>query len=261
MCKPDLMILSGIFFYSMLIPDIASAEMGKIPDWTPVTRQEVLDVINNTPEGEKPNLKEKDFRGQDMSGIDFRGADLFYTHMRDVNLSGSNFENANLDLAIMPGTNLEGANFRNARLNITELGDAILKGADLTETEFIVKAKGADFEGATLVRIKGGANMNNQSMGMLRTILDYANLKNANLQDADISFCTMKFGNLMNANLNGANLTWCDLSKADFTGADLTNANLTKAKLTGTIFKNIKGKDTIIGLDTARDIKSAEFDR
>jgi len=74
-------------------------------------------------------------------------------------------------------------NLRNTTMNNSELGGANLKNADLTGAEFIAKAKGANLEGAIMVRLKGGANMDNQSMGMLRTILDYANLENANLEE------------------------------------------------------------------------------
>jgi uncharacterized protein YjbI with pentapeptide repeats len=260
-CNPDSSVVAIFSLFTLLIPAVTLSGTGTISDWIKITRQEVLEVIHNTPPGTKPDLKGKDFRGQDMSGIDFQGADFFYTHMRGVNLSGSNFENANLDLAIMPGANLEGVNLRNSTMNNTELGGANLRNADLTDAVFMAKAKGANLEGATMVRIKGEANMNNQSMGMLRTILDYANLENANLEDANLSFCTMQFGNLQNANLRGANLTWCDLSKAVFTGADMTGVNLTKAKLTGTVFKKIKGRDTIVGLDTARDVRNAEFEQ
>ena len=51
-----------------------------------------------------------------------------------------------------------------------------------------------------------------------------------------------------------------DLSNVNFTGADMTGANLTDAKLTGTVFRDIKGKDSLIGLDKARDSKNAVFD-
>ena len=101
--------------------------------WQKMTRTQVLELIQQTPSGEKPNLKQKDFRGEDMSYINFKGADLFYTHMRNVNLDGANFENATLDLAIMLGANLEGASFHNATLISTGMDGTNLNNADLSD--------------------------------------------------------------------------------------------------------------------------------
>ena len=69
-----------------------------------------------------------------------------------------------------------------------------------------------------------------------------------------------EFADFSGANLRGADLSRCELAGADFNGADLTGANLTLADLQGAKFTGITGRDAIIGLDQAVNVKSAHFD-
>ena len=81
-----------------------------------------------------------------------------------------------------------------------------------------------------------------------------------NLQDADLSRCNLPNARLSFANLTRANLTGMDLSSADLSGATLNQANLTGVNLTDAYLFGVRGwdtvigKDTIIGLDTAKHV-------
>ena len=47
---------------------------------------------------------------------------------------------------------------------------------------------------------------------------------------------------------------------AGSSGTDLSGANLRKADINGARFKGIKGREEIIGLDTAKNLRAARFD-
>jgi len=47
---------------------------------------------------------------------------------------------------------------------------------------------------------------------------------------------------------------------ADFSGADLSGANFRKADVLDARFRNIKGRDKIIDINTAQNLETAVFD-
>ena len=63
-------------------------------------------------------------------------------------------------------------------------------------------AQSADFTGA-----KMGADMKNQSMGLMRTDLSGANLSGADFSGADLGRALLRFANLTGAKLIGASLS------------------------------------------------------
>jgi uncharacterized protein YjbI with pentapeptide repeats len=251
--KPICLLISLVLFYST---NAQAAEA----NWQKMTRDEVVEVLSQSSPENGANLELKDFRGLDLSGVDFSGANLFYTHMKSADLSNGIFDNANLDLALMMSANLENASFKNAALNNTNLENSNLKNANFSGARVVAKMSRADLIGANLSNMKAGISMHNQSMGMIRTELESASLRDVTMKDADLAFCNMKFAKLQNSDLRGVNFSNCDLSGADFTGANLTDANLTEAKLTNTRFYGITGKETIKGLDKAVDKHLAKFD-
>lgn len=95
--------------------------------------------------------------------------------------------------------------------------------------------------------------------------LNEANLRGANLAGANLRDAKLFDAKLNDANLAGANLTGADLRSAQLTGANLNDANLNDANLTGADLRSaslggvigwdtVKGKDTIVGLDTAFNV-------
>ena len=112
--------------------------------------------------------------GADLSGTDFKWADLNGADLSNANLTGINFKWASLMDADLLGANLTGADLRWA-----DLDGADLEGADLTGTD-----------------------------------LRWTTLMGANLSNADLRGAIIDGTNLDEANLTGANLTGVNLHSA-----------------------------------------------
>ena len=153
--------------------------------------------------------------------LDFVGAKLVATDLRDIDLSGINLTRANL----------RGSDLTDTNLNNTDLSGASLAGADLS---------GAMLGDANLK----GANLQRCSLALAN--LGGANLAGANLQEANLSNA-----NLSDADLTDANLTNADLHQAGLVLTTLTGANLAGANVTAARFK----KDRGISEEMERDLK------
>jgi len=94
--------------------------------------------------------------------------------------------------------------------------------------------------GAKLVDLKGGADMRNQPMGLMRTDLTGADLTGSNLTGA----------NLQHARLVRANLTNTTLTRVDVTNADVNSA----------IFRGARGRDSMIGWNKTINADQAILD-
>ena len=93
-----------------------------------------------------PNLE-----GADLSGIDFKWADLDEADLKGANLSGANLSWASLQLTDLTGANLTGADLRWATLDGADLTGANLTGTDLRWTVLPdADLPGADLRGATI---------------------------------------------------------------------------------------------------------------
>ena len=207
-----------------------------------------------------PQLIEVSARGADLSGIDFRGADLRGSDFKGANLAGANLENVNLDLVVASQANLSGANLSKASLYGVVLLGANLRGANLSGALLVGNLGKADLEDARLEGLRGGANMKNQSMGLIRLRIQYARLDRAVLKNADLSVCDARFASFAGADLEGADLSRCDLRGTDFTGANLDRANFSGARIHGAAFLRIRGRDRSVGLDRAEGADDARFD-
>ncbi len=103
--------------------------------------------------------------------------------------------------------------------------------------------------GATLVGIQGGADMKNQSMGLIRTVLNSANLEHANLRRADLSRAKLEFATLTGADLRDAVFTGASFAGADLTNAQVSGLDLTGADVAGARLRNLSGLEQANGLD------------
>ncbi len=240
-------------------------------------RAEVEAVLKETLPGQPAQLARWSLESADLHSLNFAGAnlshaDLFAANLSDANLTGANLSGARLDLAWLMRSNLTHANLIGALLhgpvvapgmeNIPK--DApILVGANLSGAKVIARLNG-NAEGANFAHADLGADIRNQSMGMLRTDFDGANLRHANFEGTNLSYAVMRFADLTGADLRGARLVYTDLSGADLTGADLTGTDLTHADLTDAILKHAILKNTILedttlagakGLETAKGQK------
>lgn len=87
-----------------------------------------------------------------------------------------------------------------------------------------------------------------QSMNLLATRLDDANLNGANL-----SYANLASASLRNANLSGANLVGANLDGADLTGADLSQADLRYATFRGAHLEGTRLEGAMFGKTVWRD--------
>ena len=130
--------------------------------------------------------------------------------------------------------------------------NATLDGANLSGARITADLTGARLVGTVLTGANLGADMKNQSMGLMRAILKSSNLERAILRDADLSRVDLEFASLQNADLTnaslrgaalgGATLVRVTLDGADFNGADLASTRLIEP----------------IGLDAAKNFDKAQ---
>ena len=93
----------------------------------------------------KQNLKQGDYSGALLTGVDLSGSNLLGAFFEDADLSGANlqgsnlmtadFTNADLHNANLQGSNLSGADFRHANLTGAQLQGANLNSAVWSDTE------------------------------------------------------------------------------------------------------------------------------
>jgi uncharacterized protein YjbI with pentapeptide repeats len=224
--------------------------------------EQVREILAAATQERPADLSAKSLDNLDLSNLDFKlanlaGSNLFGAKLDGADLSGANLSRARLDLAWIMRANFTHADLSNASL----LGLVVSTGFDFSPAE-APSFKAANFSGARIVarlsrfdlsnanftEAKMGADMRNQSMGLMRTDLSGANLSRANFTRADLSRASMRFANLAGANLTGANLSGADLSGADLTGADLTGADTTEADLGGAVLSDVRGLETVKGL-------------
>jgi uncharacterized protein YjbI with pentapeptide repeats len=123
----------------------------------------------------------------------------------------------------------------------------IFKGADFSGAHILARLSRFDLSNANFTAARLGADLKNQSMGLMRSDLSGANLAGANFSKADLSLALLRFANLTAANLAHAYLSGADFSGADLTGADLTGADATEADFGGAVLTRARGLDTMKG--------------
>lgn len=211
---------------------------------------------------------------------DFSGKSLEKLDLSNLDLSGVNFTNANMRAVKLDGTKLRAANLSGAILNLAWVMRADFTDADLSRASMqgpvvapgleislahapiFTRAKfpgarviarfsrfdlrEADFSGAHL-----GADMRNQSMGLMRMDFTSANLEGANFAGADLGRALLSWANLRTTNFRGAKLHMANFVGADLRGADLTGADATGATFEQARLEGVSGLATVKGLKIA----------
>jgi uncharacterized protein YjbI with pentapeptide repeats len=159
------------------------------------------------------------FKGADLTGVDFSHTELFQAQLAGVVLNNAQLVGANLNFA-----DLHGAKLRGAILGIqpgTEGEAATLRGAFMTDIDLTdADLRSADLTGAHLYG-------DQQQTLLVRTRLDSASFVNAICSGARFS------GSLNNAVFNGAQLV-----NTVFNGATLTGTKFDDAYLQGADFSS-----------------------
>lgn len=224
-----------------------------------MTREDVLAVLRAAA-GEPADLSERDLSGLNLSGMDLRRVNLRGANLKGADLSAADLSDSNLDTAILRGADLQDAKLRNVSAFATVFAQADLRGSDLSGALLVCNLEYAKLDGANLTAARMGADMRNQPMGLMRVSLRKASLRGANLDGADLSRGMLEFADFSGASLRRANLLRSDAGGANFSAADLTDANFTQTDIQSAKFPGIKGRETIIGLDTALNRGAAIFD-
>ena len=226
------------------------------------TAEQVRRILAAASPDKPADLSGKPLENLDLSNLDFKqsdlsGADLFGAKLVGANLAGAKLSRAKLDLAWIMRANFTNADLSDASLlglvvssglDISPAEAPVFRGANFSGARIIARLSRFDLSGANFANAKMGADMKNQSMGLMRADLSGSNLSGANFSGADLSRALLRFVDLTGADLSGADLTGADLSGADLTGADLTGADATDADLGGAVLKNVRGLETVKGL-------------
>lgn len=236
--------------------DMSSPEMTE----SELTREDLLAVLSVASRDGRIDLTSKRLSGLDLRGVDFKGANLRWARMNNTDLRGAILRNAILDSAWLIDANLERADLRNASLASTQMRRANLRNADLSGARIVANLQRADLRGADLSNANMAADMKNQSMGLMRTVvrmakLDGADMRNVNAMRIDAEYASLRGAKLDNASFRGAELTGADLTEASVAGLDLSGSDVSGAYLMKLI-----GKEKIIGLDKVKNLSDAETD-
>lgn len=113
----------------------------------------------------------------------------------------ANFTSANLSHASLLGPIVS------STLETSPAEAPTFKEANFSGARIIARLSRFDLSGANFTAAKLGADMKNQSMGLMRTDLSGANLARANFSQADLGRALMRFANLSGADLSGAELS------------------------------------------------------
>lgn len=227
-----------------------------------LTVDQVREMLGSATRDKPADLSGKSLENLDLSNLDFRRANLsranlFGAKLVGADLSGANLSGAKLDLAWIMRANFTNADLSHASLRglvvspgleILPAEAPVFRGANFSDAQIVARLSQFDLQGANFANAKMGADMKNQSMGLMRTDLSGSNLAGANFSKADLSRALMRFANLTGANLSDADLSGADLSGADLTGANLTGANAADADFGGTNLKDVRGLETVRGL-------------
>jgi uncharacterized protein YjbI with pentapeptide repeats len=226
-----------------------------------LTRQQVQDLLAQAPAGHVANLSGKSLEKLDLSGLDFThvnlaGANLFGAKLVGCNFTDANLAGASLDLAWVIRADFTRANLAQASLQGLVVSKGLetsadqaprFTGANLAGARIIARLNWSDARGANFAGASMGADMKNQSMGLMRVDLSTAHLEGANFADADLGRALLRFARLQSANLTGANLLRADLRGAYLNGADLTGALVDGANFDGATLTGARGLDKMQG--------------
>jgi len=237
--------------------DLTSEEMTQAE----MTREELVDALSRASVDMPLDLTSKRLSGLNLQNIDFRAANLRWARLNNADLRGANLRNAILDSAWLIDANLEGSDLRGASLASTQMQRANLQNADLSGARIVANLERADLRGADLSNANMSADMKNQSMGLMRTIVRMAKLDGADLRNSDAMRMDAEFASMRKVMLDNANFRGVELTGADLTGASVAGLDLSGSDVSGAYLVDLVGKDGIVGLDTVKNLAEAVTDR
>jgi len=100
-----------------------------VPPEKRITKKAAMELLASQGHLREANLSSVMIEKENLSGIDFSGADLGNAFLQNSNFSGANFSGAKLRGAFFNGADLRGANFTGADLRWAKLSGAKIEGA------------------------------------------------------------------------------------------------------------------------------------
>ena len=236
--------------------DLSSDEFTKAD----MTRGDIETALAKLKDGETLDLSGKRLNGLDLSGMDLTRTRLQAARLNNAILKDVKFDGVVLDAAWALKSDFTGASFVSASLFQTQMMDCRLDGANFSNAMV-----GADMTRASLTKAKFdnamlAPDLTNQSMGLMRGVLNSAKLDGASFKGANLTRATLQYASLRGADFEGANLTGSELGGADLTGANVAGANFDHADIDSAKLLGLKGKDRAKGLDTAVNLNKAFVD-
>jgi uncharacterized protein YjbI with pentapeptide repeats len=240
-----------------------------------VTIRQITQALHKAKPGERLDYSNHDLTYLDFSGIDFKetifkGSDLYGADFTGANLKGSDLSGARLDRTVLIKADLSGANLTGATILrptvFTDLSNNTTEGpkfsgANLRRIRVSIYFAGTDFRGADLTEANFSPLEFKPGQGTMVTPMNNfcrsCDFSGATLTNANFFRLDMMFSRLTGADMTGADFRETDLSKVDLSGANLAGVNFTGADLDGAILSGVKGLDTAIGLDKARNFDRA----
>ena len=261
--KPGLpAIMRAMRKLMIIVPGWTAAVLASYAVAADLTADQVRAILAETAPGRSADFSGRSLDNLDLSGLDLRGANLaganlFGAKLDGADLTGADLSHANLNLAWIMRANFSRADLAGASLQgpVVSAGLEInpdevptFAGANFSGARIVARLSRMDLRGANFTGARMGADMKNQSMGLMRTDLSGANLAGANFAGADLSRALLRFADLTGASLIDANLYRADLSGANLSGADVTGADFTEADVGGAKLQGAVGLDAAKGL-------------
>ncbi len=237
-----------------------------------VTAFDVTSKLFKAKPGVVVDLANADLSGLDLAGLDFKAAtlansNLYGVDLSSANLQGSNLAGAKLDRAVLVRTIFSNANLDKASIlapsvfsNVTfDHAEAPkFDGATLRGTRIAARMDGAVFRNADLSGARIGPNERSAEAGMApATRMMGSDFSGAKMVDIHIQDVDFTFARFVGADLRGAKLIGLNLSRTDFSGADVTGADFSGSDLEQANLKDVKGFDTVKGLNTVTNLATS----
>ncbi|MEZ5813196.1 MAG: pentapeptide repeat-containing protein [Alphaproteobacteria bacterium] len=178
---------------------------------------------------------------KDLSGLDFRLADLSNADFSGARLDGANMSQASFVNASFFSCDMHKTDMKNSNFTRADFRGAEVIGSDLSEADFTH----ADFRQGHLLNYKSenpdeGWGKHGHTRFSGSTVRD-TNLSGVMAQHANFSETNLSGVIIQNANLSGVDLTGANLSDTDFTGCSMARAKFEKAIVDGTNLSGVIG--------------------
>lgn len=202
---------------------------------------------------------------QDLSGLDFRHANLTNADFSGSTLNGANLSHCECQNASFFACDLNKANMKAGNFARCDFRGASIVNADLTDANF----ESADLRRGVMMNYLGDSSESqwNQkgetklSGSLVRdTDMSHIMATNTNFSDANLVGVKMHDARLRDCNLDGANLANADLSGSDMSGANVENAVVDGIVLTAVAGERTQIKGLIDKQNARKNLKDEDMD-